>query len=295
MNLFSISDLQNYSGVKAHTIRIWEQRYNALKPERSEGNTRYYDDKQLRRLLNIVSLMNNGYRVSELCSMPDEKHFSLLNDQYLKTISQSNPYEFYISQLVSSAIEFDESSFNKLYANCLLRFGISDTYRFIIHPALERFGLMWAKASLQPAQEHFISSLIRQKILAATDAVPLNTLSENKWLLFLPEDEFHETGLLFSNFLIRHYGHKVYYIGSNVPFDTLLNTTEKLKPTRLLFFLVHNKDIESDYEYFNLLENMIPVKKIFAACSSDRFNGFNPKGKLKLLHSLKDLETVLNS
>ena len=295
MNLFSISDLQNFSGVKAHTIRIWEHRYNALKPERSDGNTRYYDGKQLRRLLNIVSLMNNGYKISELCTMTDEKHFSLLNDQYLKTISQTNPYDFYISQLVSNAIEFDESGFHKLYANCLLRFGIADTYKKIIQPALERFGLMCAKASLQPAQEHFVSSLIRQKILAATDTLPLNSFSAEKWILFLPENEFHETGLLFSNFLIRHFGHKVYYIGANVPFDTLLTTAEKLKPGKLLFFLVRNNEIESDYEYFKLLESRLPVKKIYAACSPDRFNGFTPKGKLKLLHSLKDLETVLNN
>lgn len=293
MDLFSISDLQNFSGVKAHTIRIWEQRYKALKPDRSEGNTRYYDSDQLRRLLNIVSLMNSGYKISELCSMPDKAHFNLLNEQYLKTISQTNPFEFYISQLVASALEFDESKFHRLYANTIIRFGISDTYKKIIHPALERFGLMWAKASLQPAQEHFISSLIRQKLLAATDALPLNTLSDDKWLLFLPENEFHETGLLFSNFLIRNYGHKVYYLGANVPLDTLITSTNELKPKRILFFLVHSNDADSDLEYFRLLENKIHAANIYAACSINRFQNFKHRSKLKLLHSLDDLETEI--
>ncbi|MGK2864305.1 MAG: MerR family transcriptional regulator, partial [Chitinophagaceae bacterium] len=143
MNLFSISQLEQFSGIKAHTIRIWEQRYNALKPQRSEGNTRYYDNTQLRRLLNIVSLMNGKYKVSELCSMPDEKLFSLLRNQNEIRSAANETHEYFIAQLIAAGIDFDEILFEKIFSACLLRFGIKHTYTHILSPVLVRIGVLW--------------------------------------------------------------------------------------------------------------------------------------------------------
>ena len=221
MSLFSISQLQQFSGVKAHTIRVWEKRYNALKPERSEGNTRYYDGLQLRRLLNIVSLMNDDFKVSELCSMSDEKLNGLLETHLADNISPDYAIEYLISQCIAASMEFNEEKFDKIFSNAVLRLGIERTYIQVVYPALVRLGIMWGTDVLPAAQEHFITNLIRQKIHAAIDALPPPTRPEKPWMLFLMEDELHETGLLFANYLLRKAGHKVVYLGSNVPFTSL--------------------------------------------------------------------------
>lgn len=293
MNRFSISELQNFSGIKAHTIRMWEQRYQALKPDRSEGNTRYYDGSQLRRLLNIVSLLDSNYKVSELCSMTDEQLVGLLEKHLLTATVTQNSYEYYISQIIAAAIEYDEAKFDKLFSNTILRIGLKKTYIKIIYPMLVRIGLMWLKDALPPAQEHFITNLIRQKILAATDALPPASSNRNMWMLFLPEDEFHEIGLLFSNFLIRHAGKKVIYLGANVPFNSLKLAVDDIKPANLLFFLVRKDDVEKNNEWVKLMHKNFSTQRIFVAAESSRLKELKNKKNIVCLHSVEDLEREL--
>ena len=142
MNLFSISELQQFSGIKAHTIRIWEQRYNALQPDRSQGNTRYYDGKQLRRLLNIVSLLDTEHKVSELCKMPDSKLYKLLEENLLATTARDGAHGYFISQIVASAMEFDEAQFDKFFSSAVLRLKLKETYRSVLYPALTLLSLL---------------------------------------------------------------------------------------------------------------------------------------------------------
>ena len=293
MDLFSISELQQYSGIKAHTIRIWEQRYGALRPERSEGNTRYYDGKQLRRLLNIVSLLDTEHKVSELCKMPDNKLNKLLDVKISGTTARDPFHEYFISQVVASAMEFDEAQFDKFFSSAVLRLGLKETYRSVLYPALTRLGLLWAKDSLRPAHEHFITSLFRQKILSAIDALPLPAPAKQKWLLFLPEDELHETGLLFANFLIRQAGHKVIYLGANVPFETLEDAITKTRPTSLLFFLVRKNDNENDQNVVSQLTGQFADKRIYLACEPSRSGNIRKSKNLLMLHDVDDLEKVL--
>jgi len=293
VDLFSISELQQYSGIKAHTIRIWEQRYGALRPERSEGNTRYYDGKQLRRLLNIVSLLDTEHKVSELCKMPDNKLNKLLDVKISGTTARDPFHEYFISQVVASAMEFDEAQFDKFFSSAVLRFGLKETYRSVLYPALIRLGLLWAKDSLRPAHEHFITSLFRQKILSAIDALPLPAPAKQKWLLFLPEDELHETGLLFANFLIRQAGHKVIYLGANVPFETLEDAITKTRPTSLLFFLVRKNDNENDQNVVSQLTGQFADKRIYLACEPSRSGNIRKSKNLLMLHDVDDLEKVL--
>ncbi len=293
MDSFSISELQKFSGIKAHTIRIWEQRYDALKPNRSEGNTRYYNGSQLRRLLNIVSLLNSDYKVSELCSMPDKKLVNLLDEKLSQSISVDHAYEYFISQIISSTIQFNEMQFDKLFANCILRFGLKGTYVHIIYPALIRLGVMWSKDAILPAQEHFITNLIRQKLLSAIDALPPSTASTNSWMLFLPEDEFHEAGLLLSNFLIRQMGMKVIYLGANVPFDSLKIAVKEIKPTHLLSFIVRKNNNKQDLDLINLLHKNCPTQKIYLGCDSSRLTELKPRKNFIKLHSVQELEHAL--
>ncbi len=251
--MFSISDLQQLSGIKAHTIRMWEHRYNALRPHRSEGNTRYYDNSQLRRLLNIVSLMNNDHKVSELCAMPDAEIFKLVEKHSKDTLYIDEFFEHFVSQMIVAGIGYDEPYFEKLFSTCILRFGMKKTYKQVIYPLLMRVGLMWSKDTLPPAQEHFMTNIIRQKLAVAIDALPPPKTLEKTWLLFLPENEFHEIGLLFAHYLIRQAGKKVIYLGSNVPSESLNNAVKETKATHLLFFFVHHNDVEESRQYLSEL------------------------------------------
>lgn len=293
MNSFSISQLQDYSGIKAHTIRIWEKRYNALKPIRSEGNTRYYDSVQLRRLLNIASLMKMDYKVSELCTMSDEYLNNILDFQFSKTASGKPDSEYYISQIISSAISYDELRFEKFFSNCILRFGLKATYVQIIYPVLVRLGLMWSKDSLPPGQEHFITNLIRQKFLTAVDSLPTAADTNNSWLLFLAEDEFHETGLLLAYYLIRQSGNKVIYLGANIPAESLSAAVKDITPAKLLTFLVSKKDKEKDIELIRYINKQFPEQKLYLACDPDRLPELKRSQHFIPLHSVADLETQL--
>lgn len=293
MNSFTISQLQDYSGIKAHTIRIWEHRYKALKPFRSDGNTRYYGSDQLRRLLNIVSLMNLDHKVSQLCLMPDEDLNKLIDQHYLKAESMNPDSEYFISQLILSAIDFDEILFDKLFSNCILRFGLKSTYIQVIYPAMVRIGLMWQKDSLPLAEEHFITNLIRQKILTAIDAIPHPVNDKNSWLLFLPEGEFHETGLLMSYFLIRQSGRKVIYLGANVPVNSLYETVKKISPSRILTFLVSKKNKMEEMELVNKLSKQIKPKKVYVASEHLSFKESKERQHFLQLHSVEELEKLL--
>jgi DNA-binding transcriptional MerR regulator/methylmalonyl-CoA mutase cobalamin-binding subunit len=236
---YSISDLQQLSGIKAHTIRIWEQRYDALKPGRSEGNTRFYDDTQLRRLLNIVSLVETGMKVNQVCSLPDKKIADLIDEKFLMQKESQTPHEYFISQLIAAGMEFDEILFEKHFSACILRYGLHETYTIILQPMLVRVGLMWNKNSISPAQEHFISNLVRQKLYTAIDALPTPKDTEDSWLLLLPPNEYHEIGLLYANYYIRSHGKKVIYLGAAVPLESMLKALQQMDVKNIYLFFIH--------------------------------------------------------
>jgi len=292
MNLFSISQLAQYSGIKPHTIRIWEQRYNALNPNRTKGNTRYYDNSQLRRLLNIVSLMESGHKVSELGPMSDKKIFQLV-EEVTKWDLTDEPTEYFISQLIAAGMSYDEAHFEKTFSHCLLRFGMNGTYIKIIYPMLERIGFMWATDRLPPAHEHFISNLIRQKLFTAIDYIPAASSSEDSWLLFLPENEFHEIGLLFAYYLIRISGKKALYLGVNVPQQSLVSAVNDSIPKNLLFFLVHNNLPNQVQNYLNELSTAFASKNIYFSGNQNLIRQLAPVKNIHWLQSVEDLQQAL--
>lgn len=286
--------MQRFSGISVHSIRAWEKRYNALNPERSEGNTRYYNGNQLRRLLNIASLMNSEYKISDLCSFPDSK----LHELILKKISEktlANNDEFLVSQLVAAALEFDELYFDKVYSRAIIQHGMEDTYLKLIYPALERLGIMWSANRITSAQEHFISNLIRQKLNTSIDMITVNGQSQEHWLLFLPENEFHEIGLLMANYLVRNARQRCTYLGANVPNDTLKYAVKILKPTSLLFFLVKNDDVKQDAELIRQMLKSFPAQKIFIAAQEHRFIKIKKLKNFTPLKSAEELRDVLKT
>jgi len=193
---YSISELEQLSGVSSHNIRIWERRYNALQPSRTSGNKRFYDDEQLKRLLNITGLYYSGHKISAACAMGQQDVDAMLQKEFDATVAVENRYEYYISQIIGNGLVYNEQQVNQLIVKSFEQNGILETYKYVLYPLLVRLGLMWRKESLCPSQEHFLSSIIRQKLYAAIDACEIEERSNNSWLLFLPEDEDHDIGLL---------------------------------------------------------------------------------------------------
>lgn len=292
MNLFSISQLSRLSGIKPHTIRIWEQRYDTLTPNRSEGNTRYYDNKQLRRLLNIVSLMKDDHKVSELSAMPDKKLFSLIEEISRKDFKKGTA-EYFILQLISAGMNYDEVDFDKIFSHCLLKYGMKNAYIDIIYPMLSRVGIMWTTDLMQPAAEHFISNLIRQKLFTAVDSLPAAKETSDSWLLFLPENEFHEIGLLFSHFLIRHSGRRSVYLGSSAPLESIKQAVKVASPSNILLFLTHNDTQEDIQHYIDELSLLFKNKKINIAAGLNFFKEVSINKNITWLHSVENLEQLL--
>ena len=268
---------------------MWEQRYDALTPVRSEGNTRYYDSHQLRRLLNIVSLSHLDYKISELCSLSDEKLFQLVAATGNKA-SAGELNDYYISQLIAAGMTYDEAYFEKIFSHCLLSYGVKDAYLKLLYPVLVRIGILWACDTVPPAQEHFIMNLVRQKLCTAIDLLPQPAGRSSTWLLFLPEDEFHETGLLFASYLIRLLGDKVIYLGSNLPYASLQEAVKVTRADNLLLFLVRNDFTENYQEYIDRLSNDFKKKKIFIAGSDKTIHPLRKRANTIWLTSAEALE-----
>lgn len=291
MDFLTISQLAQFSGIKPHTIRIWEKRYQALTPTRTHGNTRTYSGLDLKRLLNIVSLMDTDYKISQLCSMSDEELNFLIKDLYVPQIHE-NPNQF-VSQLISAGMEFDEPSFQKILSHCLLRFGVDGTYKDIIYPLLNKVGLMWSADILPPAHEHFMCNLIRQKILTGIDSLPFPKEHSRKWLLFLPEDEYHEMGLLFAHYLLRRNSEDVFYLGASVPLSTLQFAIENIKPDCLLLFFVHQDFPENVSSYLSEIRDFFDSGNIYISGNEKLISQIKVENKIDWLRSIEDLENTL--
>ncbi len=293
MDSFSISELSQYSGIKPHTIRIWEKRYHALKPNRSRGNTRHYDSIQLKRLLNISGLLGADYKISELCAMPDEKLKSLHGAKLNPTVPATADY--FVSQLIAAALTYDEPRFVNIFSHCLLRYGLREAYVLVLYPALTRIGLMWLNDSLPTANEHFISNLIRQKLYTAIDSLPPPKPGSPTWILFLPENEFHEIGLLLAFYLIRLSGQKVIYLGGNVPESSLREAVNDVKPENMLMFFVHHDLPGNIKKYLDRISRDLNVQQIYVAAKRNLSSQLKSNKKLRFLGSVNEFDQLLSN
>ncbi|MEO8086778.1 MAG: B12-binding domain-containing protein, partial [Bacteroidota bacterium] len=178
--------------------------------------------------------------------------------------------------------------------NCVLRMGMKDTYIKVIYPMMNRIGLLWMSDKISPAYEHFISNIIKQKMFVAIDSLPPAKSSGKTWLLFLPEDEFHEIGLLFSHYLIRQSGDKGIYLGSNVPLDTLLQTKTQINPSHLLLFFVHYNEPADLKEYLDVLNKNFSEVKIHVSGNAKLLGQLKTSQDIDWIHSVEDLEKQLS-
>jgi MerR family transcriptional regulator, light-induced transcriptional regulator len=219
---YSIKDLEKITGIKAHTIRIWEKRYGIVKPSRTHTNIRFYSDEDLRHLMNVAILNKYGYKISNIQGMSSDE----INKSVVDLTHQDIDNEHMVDNLVMAMIEIDEQKFDKIISSSIIKQGFDYTFENLLYRFLERIGILWQTGATNPAQEHFVSQLIRQKLILAIDGQHELRNGNKTFLLFLPENEYHELTLLYLQFIIRKQGHNVIYLGQNVPSVNLKNVLD---------------------------------------------------------------------
>jgi len=224
---YSIKDIEQLSGIKAHTLRIWEQRYEILTPKRTPTNIRYYDDADLRLVLNIAFLNRNNIKISKIAQMSQDD----ICDRVRQIADSSLEYPNQMNALIIAMVELDEERFEKIISTNTLQFGFENTMLNIVWPFLFRIGILWQTGNINPAHEHFMSSLIRQKLIVAIDGqIPPKNPYAKKYVMFLPEGELHELSLLFAAYIIKARYNRVIYLGQSLPLEDVGTVVETYNP-----------------------------------------------------------------
>ncbi|MFL0354191.1 MerR family transcriptional regulator [Xanthomarina sp. GH4-25] len=233
MSTYSMAQIVALTGVKAHTLRKWETRYSFLAPERTETNIRYYTDIQLKKLMNISILTRNGYRISKIDKMSESEINSVIANKLIDSTQEDD-----ISALIVSTLDMDEKAFDEVLNVQIKKNGLLLTTTKIIYPFLNQIGVLWGINKVMPAQEHFVSNLIKKKMFSAIDQLPYANKKAPVILMFLTENEHHEIGLLLAYFLARKMGWNVYYLGQNVPTENIKKVVDVVYPKVLLSMFI---------------------------------------------------------
>ncbi len=286
----SIRDLENLSGIKAHTIRIWEKRYNLFDPDRTETNIRNYSHEDLKKLLNIVSVLDNGMKISKATSLSEEELY--LEIESLQHENLESAKKIVVNELVVATLQCNVLSFEETYSRALENYGMEKAIEEIIYPLLVRIGLMWTVSKLNPAQEHFASQMVRQKLFAAIDKLP-SEKTEKKYLLFLADNEDHEIGLLYGYFLIKQAGHECIYLGPSVPLDDVANCCKIASITDVLSIFTIPRPEELMHTYLSKMGSLIKEANIHISGVAEEFKADLPKNRFNFLHKIIDLKNII--
>lgn len=254
MDSFTIKDLENLSGIKAHTIRIWEQRYQFLKPSRTGTNIRYYSNDELKKVLNIALLNKYGFKISHI----DKMNAGEVKEKIFSLTQLEAQLERIVNELIQSMIDLDVDKIENILEKYIQARGIERTITQIIFPFMEKIGVLWVTNHINPAQEHLVSNIIRQKLIVGIESVSSSIKVNKTILLFLPEGEYHELGMLFMNYLLKSRGVSTIYLGANIPLDDVEYVVNLKKPNYLYSHLTsvgHN---------FNFDKFLLTMTKKFA-------------------------------
>lgn len=239
--LFSIKDLENLSGIKAHTIRIWEKRYNLLQPIRSDTNIRSYDISNLQKLLNAALLNDSGYKVSKIASMKDEELFRTVREMGIEKFSSNQS----INAFKLAMLNFDTQAFSNTYNQLLKEATFSEIFIKVFIPFLDQISLLWMSKTISPAHEHFISNLIKQKLLLNIERISDSGVgTKSTCVLFLPLNEIHELGLLYIHFELLLKGYKSIYLGSSVPIESITEVQNIFNDIVFISYLTVEPSVE---------------------------------------------------
>lgn len=257
MHVFTIRDIENLTGIKAHTLRIWEQRYDLMNPERKTGNHRLYSNEDLKHLLKIATLYHGGHKISKIAALTAEQ----INQFTLDTLVIKDPFHLYVNQLLESAIDFDEDRLEKIIHTCLLHYSFDKTIFKVLFPFLNKVGLLWSTGHVVPAMEHFASALIMRKIIMAIDGLEKPD-DGPVMVLFTPEAERHEMPVLMMQYLLKKNGVKTVMLGQHVSLDVLSDYCSRRHADYLYTHVITHLQRQDPQEYVAELSSRFPDKKI---------------------------------
>lgn len=258
-SVFSIKDLENLSGIKAHTIRIWEKRYNILEPMRTTTNIRLYDVENLQKLLNITLLHSHGYKISKISKFPPEKIPQLVQE----IVSDKSAKNHAINAFKMAMMNFDQTLFFTTYNKLLSEKSFREVFTEIFIPLMNEIGILWQTGTITPSHEHFISYLIRQKLLSSIEQLQiLEPAKKDKvFILYLPQNEIHELGLIYLNYEILFHGYKTIYLGQSIPIENLKDLTNLFDTTVFVSYWTVFPEIEETASYIKTIQEEILTDK----------------------------------
>lgn len=269
---YSIKDLEHLTGVKAHTIRIWEQRYEIVCPERTATNIRYYRDKDLKKLLNVAVLVHNGMKISKVAQLSDSERNALVLD----SSKYHGHYDSQINGLKIAMLDFNETLFDRILTNSMATVGSDETFTKIVGGFIQQVGLLWQTNTISVTHEHFASNLIKQKLFVAIDNILESQPGPDKktFLLYLPADELHELGLLYINFILKNAGHRVLYLGQSVPIDYLSEVVNAVHIDAMVSIFTTNP-YEGDLDnYFKSATKILGSREMLWYCAGRQVAGY---------------------
>lgn len=285
MAVYSIKDLEMLSGIKAHTLRIWEQRYHIIQPKRTPTNIRYYEDADLRHLLNISLLNKNGIKISKIASMSPDEIVDAVNR--LSTGSFEDSVQ--VDALTISMMELDEQKFETILATNIKALGFERTMLEVIYPFLDKLSVLWLTGSIHAVQESFISNLVRQKLIAAIDAEPAPQEGQPAFVLYLPEGEAQELSLLFLQYLIKKRGFRVLYLGLNTTIADLAEACRIFRASYILTIISETFARQSVHQYLADLRQVCRDKMILLTGYQIFVQGVQDGPDVRVLRDLDDI------
>ena len=292
---FSIKNLEHLSGIKAHTIRIWEKRYNLFEPERTDTNIRLYNLENLQKLLNVTLLYNNGYKISKIASLSQQE----INENVHKLTINKNADDWSLGLFKLAMINFDQRLFTKTFNDLLEQFSFSEIFKNVFVPLMNELGVLWQTNSISPSHEHFITSLVKQKIHAMCENLQQNSTrrTDRRFVLFLPDNEIHELGLLYLQYEVLNNGFQCVFLGQSVPIESLSNLIDIGEPiTFISYFTIEpaQDKIESYLNTFNseIIENI--DSELWILGYQVQFISDEIPDKMRIFSSIGDVVHALN-
>ncbi len=290
MNQFTIKDVENLCGIKAHTLRIWEQRYSFSRPKRKAGNHRFYDHDDLKYLLRIAFLYHQGHKPSALAGLSEAQ----LKDLVATIPQRENGHQYFVDQLLEASLDFNEEFFERTLRHAISQLGFDNAVTGVIFPFLEKVGLFWLTGHLVPAQEHFASALIMQKLQAAIDALPVPSpeAGGRRVLLFTPKGEFHQILLLYMRYSLKKNGQSAVYFGHNADIRHIRQYCDVNPPTHLYVQVVTNLlSCEPDQYVRALIDTFPDQQLVVSGYFGQSLHGHYPT--LRILRTRQDMEAFV--
>jgi|688.fasta_scaffold16081_4 DNA-binding transcriptional MerR regulator len=284
---YKIKDLETLTGIKAHTIRIWEKRYNLLEPNRTETNLRSYTDRELQDILLVNLLNQNGYKISKIADLSREERVLRAN----KIHAASSP-NVGINKLIYALVEMDEQAFDIIIQKLVDEHGIESTFTNFLVPFLERIGVMWLTDSISVAQEHFISMLIRQRLTVEIDKIRYTQDANSKAaVLYLPENEWHDIGLLYYYFVLKKNGWRIYYLGQSTPIEGVKEVCARKNIDLIVSAWVSCFELDYIQNHFKQIRSFYSGKIALGGAQSKALEEFN----LMRIEKMNDLKQIIDS